>query len=120
MAFKKGFIHLFKLSLRKDIFQISQGAYAPIEFVLDNFIFLLRLNVKAKCYSLNTLPSLPFGTRFGNSSPTLLNSLWPTTIHSFLHACKQSLFILILFDIFYSSFFKSAIRSLRPGLDSAF
>ena len=54
MAFKKGFIHLFKLSLRKDIFQISQGAYAPIEFVLDNFIFLLRLNVKAKCYPLNT------------------------------------------------------------------
>ena len=39
-ASKKGFIHLFKLSLRKDVFQLSHGAYAPFEFVLDNFILL--------------------------------------------------------------------------------
>ena len=40
MAFKKGFIHLFKFSLRKDVMQLSQGAYAPFEFVLDSFILL--------------------------------------------------------------------------------
>ena len=40
MAFKKGCIHLFKLSLRKDVFQLSHGAYVPFEFVLDSFILL--------------------------------------------------------------------------------
>ena len=40
MAFKKGFIHLLKLSLKKDVFQLCQGAYAPFAFVLDNFILL--------------------------------------------------------------------------------
>ena len=40
MAFKEGFVHSFKLSLRKDIFQLSQGAYATFELVLDSFILL--------------------------------------------------------------------------------
>ena len=40
MAFKEGFVHLFKLSLRKDVFQLSQGAYAPFELVLHSFILL--------------------------------------------------------------------------------
>ena len=40
MALKKGFMYLFKLSLRKDVFQLSQRAYARFEFVLDSCIFL--------------------------------------------------------------------------------
>ena len=40
MTFKEGFVHLFKLSLRNDIFQLSQGGYAPFELVLDSFILL--------------------------------------------------------------------------------
>ena len=40
MAFKKGFMHLFKRSLRKNVFQLSPGAYASFEFFLDNFILL--------------------------------------------------------------------------------
>ena len=40
MAFKEGFVHLFKLSLRKDVFQLSQEAYAPFELVLHSFTLL--------------------------------------------------------------------------------
>ena len=40
MAFKEAFVHLFKLSLRKDVFQLSQGAYAPFELVLHSSILL--------------------------------------------------------------------------------
>ena len=40
MAFKEGFVHLLKLSLRKDVFQLSQGVYAPLELVLNSFILL--------------------------------------------------------------------------------
>ena len=40
MAFKEGFVHLFKLSLKKDVFQLSQGDYAPFELVLHSFILL--------------------------------------------------------------------------------
>ena len=39
MAFKKGFMHLFKLSLRKDVFQLSQGAYAPLSLFLTVIYF---------------------------------------------------------------------------------
>ena len=43
MTFKEGFVHLFKLSLRKDVFQLSQGAFAPFEPVLDSFILLFQV-----------------------------------------------------------------------------
>ena len=36
-------MHLLELSLRKCAFQLSQGAYAPFAFVLDNFILLLQV-----------------------------------------------------------------------------
>ena len=53
-------------------------------------------------------------TRFGNSLPILFNfPQWPITINSLLLAFKLNLFILIQFDVFSSSFFKSVIRSLR-------
>ena len=36
MAFKEGFVHLFKLSLRKDVFQLSQGAeYNNLQLQID-------------------------------------------------------------------------------------
>ena len=47
MAFKKGFIHLLKLSLRKDFFQLSQGAYASFEFFLDSFILLFSVKLSS-------------------------------------------------------------------------
>ena len=40
MVFKEGFVHLFKLSVRKDVFQLSQGAYALFELALHSFILL--------------------------------------------------------------------------------
>ena len=53
-------------------------------------------------------------TRSGKSLPILFSCrLWPITIHSFLLAFKLILLILIQFDIFSSSFFKSVRRSLR-------
>ena len=57
MAFKKGFVHLFKLSLRKDVFQLSQRAYAPFEFVLDGFILLFPVKalVDVNLYILHLL-----------------------------------------------------------------
>ena len=33
-------MHFFKLSLRKDVFQLSQEACAPFAFVLDSSILL--------------------------------------------------------------------------------
>ena len=119
MAFKEGFVHLFKLSLRKDIFQLSQGAYALFELVLNSFILLFPVKVSSMLipiyfiFSAFLITAL-LRTRFDNSLPTLFNFLlWLTTINSLLLAFKLSLLILIQFDIFSSSFFTFVIRSLR-------
>ena len=52
--------------------------------------------------------------RSGKSSSTLFSSrLWPIIIYSLLQAFKLSLLILIQFNIFSSSFFKSVRSSFR-------
>ena len=56
MAFKDGFVHLFKLSLRKDFFQLSQRAYALFELVLHSFLLLFPveafINVNPEMFHL--------------------------------------------------------------------
>ena len=86
MAFRKDFIHLFKLSLMKDVFQLSQGAFAYFELVLDSFILLIPVKAFVDVYKKYS--SSP---RFGMSSPTLFSFLlWPTTINSHLLAFQVS------------------------------
>ena len=40
VAFIGCLVNLLNASLRKDALQLSQGDYAPREFLLDNYIFL--------------------------------------------------------------------------------
>ena len=57
MAFKEGSVHLFKLSLRKDAFQLSQGAYASFELDLESCILFFPVKAFIDVNPQNTLCS---------------------------------------------------------------
>ena len=100
MAFKEDFVQMFKLSLRKDVFSLSQGAYASSQLRLSSMLIL-----KYFIFSTLLITSL-VRTRFHISLPTLFNFLlWPTTINSLLLAFTISCLFsssLIYFPVHFS------------------
>ena len=86
-------MHLFKLSLRKDVFQLSQGAYAPLSLFLTVIYFSSQLRLSSMLipkyfvFFIHFIASVLI-TRSGNS----FNFFHVTYKHKFAFACIQTKF----------------------------
>ena len=104
--FAEGFSFLKKLKLPFSLFLIA--LYCSFQFRLS-LMFIHRYFVLSTLLITSLLR-----TRSGKSLPILFSCrLWPMTIYSLLLEFKLSLSIIIQFDIFSSSFFKSVGRSFK-------